>query len=201
MVLNHRNGFIEVIVGPMFAGKTEELIRRVKRMQYAKKNIVVFKPSIDNRYGDDDVVSHDDNRTKSINIQSAQAIIDHVLHDTDVIAVDEVQFLGVETIKILNAYADKGKRVIVSGLDLDFRGEPFGIVPVLAATAEYVTKLSAVCVKCGAPATRTQRMVNGKPAKYHDPVILIGAKESYEARCRHCHKVYRKPKDPVVNTL
>lgn len=193
MVLNQKEGWIEVITGPMFAGKTEELIRRIKRLEYAKKNIIVFKPVIDNRYAENEVVSHNNNRTKSVNIASVKEIFDHVTNDTDVVAVDEVQFLEPETVEILNYLADKGKRVIVSGLDTDFRGEPFSFMPKLIAIAEFVTKLTAVCVKCSAPATRTQRIVNGKPAKYMDPIVLIGASESYEARCRKCHKVYRKP--------
>jgi thymidine kinase len=193
MVLNQKEGWIEVITGPMFAGKTEELIRRIKRLEYAKKNIIVFKPVIDNRYAENEVVSHNNSRTKSVNISSSKEIFDHVTQDTDVVAIDEVQFLEPETVAILDYLADKGKRVIVSGLDTDFRGEPFSFMPRLISIAEFVTKLTAVCVKCSAPATRTQRIVNGKPAKYMDPIVLIGASESYEARCRKCHKVYRKP--------
>ena len=194
MHLNQKDGWIEVITGPMFAGKTEELLRRVKRLEYAKKNIVVFKPMIDDRYAENEVVSHNDNRTRSVNISLAKEIFDYVDKETDVVAIDEVQFLDDEAVKIIEFLASKGKRIIVSGLDKEFRGEPFTFMPKLLALAEYVTKLTAVCVKCGAPATRTQRIVNGKPAKYNDPIVLIGAEESYEARCRSCHKVYRKPK-------
>jgi thymidine kinase len=193
MYLNQKGGWIEVITGPMFAGKTEELLRRVKRLEYAKKNIVVFKPLIDDRYSENEVVSHNKNKTKSVNISKASEIFDHVTKDTDVVAIDEIQFLDEESVKICEFLASKGVRVIVSGLDKEFRGEPFSFMPKLLAIAEYVTKLTAVCVKCGAPATRTQRIVNGKPAKYNDPIVLIGAEESYEARCRVCHKVYRKP--------
>ena len=193
MHLNQKDGWVEVICGSMFAGKTEELLRRVRRLEYAKKNIVVFKPLIDNRYAQNEVVSHDNTRTKSVNIGLARQIFDHIDTDTDVVAIDEVQFLDEEAVDIINHLADRGIRVIVSGLDKDFRGEPFSFMPKLVATAEYVTKLTAICVKCGAPATRTQRIVNGKPAKYNDPIIVIGAEESYEARCRQCHKVYRKP--------
>ncbi len=193
MYLNQKDGWIEVICGPMFAGKTEELLRRVKRLEYAKKNIVVFKPTIDNRYADNEVVSHNKNRTKSVNISYARQIYQHIDTNTQVVAVDEIQFLDEEAVQICEHLASKGIRVIVSGLDKDFRGEPFSFMPKLLAIAEYVTKLTAICVKCGIPATRTQRMVNGKPAKYNDPIVLIGAEESYEARCRHCHKVYRKP--------
>lgn len=194
MRLNQKEGWIEVITGPMFAGKTEELLRRVNRLEYAKKNIVVFKPVIDNRYADDEVVSHNKNKTKSVNIQKAEDMFMHVTKETEVIVIDEVQFLDGATVDIINAFADAGKRVIVSGLDTDFRGVPFSFMPTLLSIAEYVTKLSAVCLECGSPATRTQRIVNGKPARYLDPIVLIGASESYEARCRKCHKVYRKPK-------
>lgn len=193
MYLNQKDGWIEVICGPMFAGKTEELLRRVKRLEYAKKNIVVFKPLMDNRYAENEVVSHNQNRTKSVNISFARQIFEHIDTNTQVVAVDEIQFLDEEAVQICEHLASKGIRVIVSGLDKDFRGEPFSFMPKLLSIAEYVTKLTAICVKCGIPATRTQRMVNGKPAKYNDPIVLIGAEESYEARCRHCHKVYRKP--------
>lgn len=193
MYLNQKDGWIEVICGPMFAGKTEELLRRVKRLEYAKKNIVVFKPLIDNRYADNEVVSHNNNRTKSVNISRSNQIFDHIDSETDVVAIDEIQFLDEEAVQICEFLAEKGVRVIVSGLDRDFRGEPFSFMPRLLAIAEYVTKLTAICVKCGIPATRTQRIVNGRPARYDDPIVLIGAEESYEARCRSCHKVYRKP--------
>lgn len=194
MYLNQKNGWIEVITGPMFAGKTEELLRRVKRLEYAKQNIVVFKPLIDNRYAENEVVSHNHNRTRSVNISQAKEIFEYVNKDTNVVAIDEVQFLDEEAVRICEFLADKGIRVIVSGLDREFRGEPFTFMPKLLAIAEYVTKLTAVCVQCGAPATRTQRIVNSKPARYNDPIVLIGAEESYEARCRRCHKVYRAPK-------
>lgn len=194
MYLNQKNGWIEVITGPMFAGKTEELLRRVKRLEYAKQNIVVFKPLIDNRYAENEVVSHNKNRTRSVNISQAKEIFEYVDKNTDVVAIDEIQFLDEEAVRICEFLADKGIRVIVSGLDREFRGEPFSFMPKLLAIAEYVTKLTAVCVKCGVPATRTQRIVNGKPARYNDPIVLIGAEESYEARCRKCHKVYRAPK-------
>ena len=193
MYLNQKDGWIEVICGPMFAGKTEELLRRVRRLEYAKKNIVVFKPLIDDRYADNEVVSHNNSRTKSVNISYARQIFDHIDSDTQVVAIDEVQFLDGESVQICEYLASKGIRVIVSGLDKDFRGEPFSFMPKLLSMAEYVTKLTAICVKCGIPATRTQRIVDGKPAKYNDPIVLIGAEESYEARCRQCHKVYRKP--------
>lgn len=194
VVLKQKEGWIEVICGPMFAGKTEELLRRIKRLEYAKANIVVFKPALDDRYATSEVVSHNQNRTESYNIHESHDVFKYVKKDTDVVAIDEIQFLDESILEIIEYLADEGKRVIVSGLDTDFRAEPFSFMPKLMAKAEVVTKLTAVCVKCGAPATRTQRIVDGKPARYLDPIVLIGASESYEARCRHCHKVYRKPK-------
>lgn len=193
MYLNQKDGWIEVITGPMFAGKTEELLRRVKRLEYAKKHIVVFKPLMDDRFSESEVVSHNNNRTKSVDISFSNQIFDYIDSNTDVVAIDEVQFLDSEAVEIIEFLAGKGIRIILSGLDKDFRGEPFSFMPKLLSLAEYVTKLTAICVKCGRPATRTQRIVNGKPARYIDPIVLIGAEESYEARCRTCHKVYRKP--------
>jgi thymidine kinase len=189
-----KDGRIEIITGPMFAGKTEELLRRIRRLQYAKKNIVVFKPTIDDRYSMNEVVSHDKNRTKSVNISRAEEMFEHVDSNIEVVAIDEIQFLNEEVCEIIESFAAQGIHVIVSGLDTDFRGEPFGFIPKILSKAESVVKLSAICVQCGAPGTKTQRMVDGKPARYHDPIVLIGASESYEARCRHCHRVYAKPK-------
>lgn len=188
----YRNGWVEVISGCMFAGKTEELIRRVNVLMFAKKNIIVFKPKIDNRYSDDKVVSHAGSSIKSVVISDSQEILKHVTDNTEVVAIDEVQFFDSGVVKVCDQLANKGIRVIVAGLDTDFRGEPFGIMPKLITCAEFVTKLTAVCNACGAPATRTQRIINGAPANYNDPVILVGASESYEARCRHCHVVLGK---------
>lgn len=193
MYIKQKEGWIEVITGPMFAGKTEELIRRVRRLEYAKQNIIVFKPQLDNRYAENEVVSHNNSRTKSINISNAKQIMDYVDDDTEVVAIDEIQFLDEDAVEICEYLADHGVRVIVSGLDRDFRGEPFTFMPKLLSLAEEVTKLSAICVKCHTPATRTQRILNGKPANYTDPVILVGAQDSYEARCRHCHDVPGRP--------
>ena len=153
MHLNQKDGWIEVISGPMFAGKTEELLRRVKRLEYAKKNIVVFKPLMDNRFAENEVVSHNKNRTRSVNISLAKEIFDYIDSETEVVAIDEIQFLDEEAVKIVEYLASRGVRVIVSGLDKEFRGEPFSFMPKLLAIAEYVTKLTAICVKCGAPAT------------------------------------------------
>ena len=189
-----QKGWLEVICGPMFAGKSEELIRRVKTLSYAHQKIMAFKPAIDNRYDKTAIASHDGDKYPSYAVKTAQDIKNLVTQDTQVVAIDEVQFFGSEIVDICEEFADKGMRVIVAGLDTDFRGEPFGPMPELLARAEFVTKLSAACTVCGCAATRTQRLVNGKPANYDDPVILVGAKESYEARCRKHHIVPNKPK-------
>jgi thymidine kinase len=193
MEIVNKLGWIEVISGPMFSGKSEELIRRVKRLEYAKKDVLVFKPMIDNRYALDEVVSHAKRSTKSINIQASKDIFDHVSENTYAIAVDEVQFLDEGIIEVAQALAKRGMRVILAGLDTDFRGEPFMVVAKLLSMAEYIQKLAAICVVCGEPATRTQRIISGKPAYYEDPIIKVGASESYEARCRHCHQVPHHP--------
>ena len=196
MDVEARAGSIEVICGCMFAGKTEELVRRIRRMEYAKKSVIIFKPGIDNRYSDTEVVSHNNRRVKSVQIKVAKDIYKHIDEKNlpYAIAVDEVQFLDSEIVEVCEHFADLGVRVIVAGLDQDFRGEPFGVMPILLAKAEEVTKLTAICQVCGAPATRTQRIIDGKPANYNDPIVLVGAKEQYEARCRHHHEVPGKNK-------
>lgn len=195
MDIQLKEGWIEVICGCMFAGKTEELLRRVRRIEYAKKDVIVFKPQIDNRYSENEVVSHNNTKTKSINIRKSSDIHNYLKdHLPYAIVIDEIQFLDEGVIDVCNYYADKGVRVICAGLDKDFRGEPFGVMPKLLAIAERVTKLDAICQVCGGIATRTQRIINGKPAYYDDPVILVGAKEQYEARCRHCHIVLKRDK-------
>lgn len=193
MYQQYKEGWIEVICGCMFAGKTEELIHRIKTLEYAKKQILVVKPSIDNRYSNDEIASHSGYRVKSVNADNAIQILDFITKDTQVVAIDECQFFDYNLIQVCEFLADKGIRVICAGLDKDFRGEPFGIMPELLVRAEFVTKLTAVCNVCGSPATRSQRLVNGKPADYNDPIVLVGAKESYEPRCRHCHEVPNKP--------
>ncbi|HRT68613.1 MAG TPA: thymidine kinase [Bacilli bacterium] len=196
MDLQLKDGWIEVITGSMYAGKTEELLRRIKRIEYAKKRVIVFKPKIDDRYSSCEVVSHNNGRTKSVNVTKSSDILDYLVEPYPyAIAIDEVQFLDEKIIGVCEKFANKGVRVIVAGLDRNFRGEPFGVMPELLARAEYVTKLVAICSVCGAPATRTQRLINGQPANYNDPIILVGAKEQYEARCRHCHKVPGKDDD------
>ena len=188
-----QKGWIEVICGPMFAGKSEELIRRVKTLSYAHQKIVAFKPAIDNRYDKRAIASHDGEKYQAFAIKSAEDILPLVESDVQVVAIDEVQFFKDSIVSICESLADRGVRVIVAGLDTDFRGEPFGVMPLLLARAEFVTKLSAACTVCGCAATRTQRLVDGKPANYDDPIILVGAKESYEARCRKHHIVPNKP--------
>lgn len=193
MYNQYREGWIEVICGCMFAGKTEELIRRINVLSYARKNILVFKPKIDDRYSTTEIASHAGSKLPCIVISEAKEILDHVNYDTDVVAIDEVQFFDEDVVDICEYLADSGLRVMVAGLDKDFRGEPFGVLPDLLTRAEFVTKLTAVCAKCGAPATRTQRIINGKPASFNDPIVLVGAKEAYEPRCRHCHEIVEKP--------
>ena len=188
-----QKGWIEVICGPMFAGKSEELIRRVKTLSYAHQKIVAFKPAIDNRYDKSAIASHDGEKYQAFAIKSAEDILPLVESDVQVVAIDEVQFFKDSIVSICESLADRGVRVIVAGLDTDFKGEPFGVMPLLLARAEFVTKLSAACTVCGCAATRTQRLVDGKPANYDDPIILVGAKESYEARCRKHHIVPNKP--------
>ncbi|NMB01081.1 MAG: thymidine kinase [Firmicutes bacterium] len=185
--------WLEVIVGSMFSGKSEELIRRVKRAAIAKQNVLVFKPAIDHRYGVEKVAAHNGMAVDCVPVQRAEDILRQVDDTTHVVAIDEVQFFTDDVISVCQELVRKGKRVIVAGLDQDFRGEPFGPVPVLMALAEQVTKLNAICVVCGRFASRTQRLIDGKPARYDDPIILIGATENYEARCNRYHEVPGKP--------
>ena len=189
----HEEGSIEMICGSMFCGKTEELIRRARRAQIAKQKVLVFKPALDDRYEVENLASHNGVSFAAVSVADASAILEAVDADTDVVIVDEVQFFDDGIIGICNTLADAGKRVIVAGLDNNFRGEPFGPVPALMAQADIIDKLHAICVVCGAPATRTQRLLDGRPASYDDPIIMVGASEVYEARCRRCHEVPGKP--------
>lgn len=182
MYIMKQSGWLELICGSMFSGKSEELIRRIKRATFAKQEVKVFKPAIDNRYSAESVVSHNGTSIVCHAIASPEEIFQYISKETDVIGVDEVQFFDETIVGTLTSLADQGYRVIAAGLDLDFRGEPFGVVPDLMALAETVTKAQAVCSVCGSPASRTQRLINGKPASYDDPVILVGASEAYEAR-------------------
>ncbi len=189
--MRHHSGSIEVICGSMFSGKTEELIRRLKRATIAKQKVQVFKPSIDVRYDAEKVTSHAGLAFDAIAIKKAEEIPVLLDPGTTVVGVDEAQFLDEKLVEVLGALADKGIRVLVAGLDLDFRGEPFGCIPALMAKAEKVDKLQAICISCGEPACRTQRLVNNHPAHYNDPVVIVGAAEMYEARCRKHHEVPR----------
>lgn len=189
--MNHHRGRVEIICGSMFSGKTEELIRRVRRAQIARQRVQVFKPTIDTRYSVERVTSHNGQDYDARPCASSQEIAQCISPDTTVVAVDEAQFFDEGLIAVVQQLAARGVRVIVAGLDLDFRGEPFGPIPRLLCEAEDVTKLHAICVVCGEEASRTQRLVNGQPARYDDPIILVGAAEAYEARCREHHLVPR----------
>ncbi len=187
--LKNDGGRIEVIVGEMFSGKTEELIRRLRRATIARQRVQVFKPKIDNRYGEEKVVSHIGQNFEADPVANASEMLDKVKKDSSVIAIDDVHFMGSEVVGFVEKLADSGKRVIVAGLDLDFRGVPFGPMPDLMARAEVVDKLHAICVVCGEEASRTQRLIDGQPAAFDDLVVLVGAAETYEARCRRDHEV------------
>jgi thymidine kinase len=189
---SYNGGWIEVISGSMFSGKTEELIRRVRRARIAQRKIQVFKPLMDARFHAEQVASHNGLQWEAVPVGNAREIPERLDPDTTIVAVDEVQFFDWEISKVCNELAGRGLRLILAGLDMDFRGEPFGPMPLLMAEAEEVTKLQAICVTCGAPASRTQRLIDDQPAAYDDPIILVGGSESYEARCRHCHEVPRK---------
>jgi thymidine kinase len=185
-----RDGWVEVISGVMFSGKSEELLRRVRRSVLARRKVQVFKSHLDERYGGLQVVStHDGGRIESEPLSSSVELMERIRPDTAVVAVDEVQFLDDGIIDVANALADRGVRVILAGTDMDFRGQPFGPIASLLAIAEQVDKLHAICVKCGNLATRNQRLIDGRPAAAEGPTIHIGGLESYEARCRSCHEV------------
>jgi thymidine kinase len=187
--MKHHTGRVEVICGSMFSGKTEELIRRARRAVIAKQNVQVFKPDIDTRYSVQRVTSHNGLAFEAVPVPSAQAILEQLTPDTTVVAIDEAQFFDSGIEQVAEQLANSGIRVIIAGLDMDFRGEPFGPMPALLCRADEVLKLHAICMVCGENATRTQRLVNGQPARYDDPVILVGAAEAYEARCRDHHAV------------
>lgn len=193
MYYHPTSGWVEVICGSMFSGKTEELIRRVRRAQIARQNVQVFKPALDNRYSVDSVASHNGMAFQAEVVENALELLQRVKPDTDVVAIDEVQFFDWDIADVVELLANRGVRVICAGLDMDFRGEPFGPMPLLMARAERVDKLHAICMVCGNEASRTQRLIDGKPAHYDDPVIMVGAQEVYEARCRACHEVPGKP--------
>ncbi|CCU80003.1 Thymidine kinase [Halanaerobium saccharolyticum subsp. saccharolyticum DSM 6643] len=184
-----KSGWLEVITGPMYCGKSEELIRRLRRVKIAKQKVKVFKPVLDNRYSKKDVVSHSGNSIEAVPVDHPEEILKRIDASVDVVGIDEAQFFHEDLIEICEDLADRGKRVILAGLDRDFRNQPFGPMPELMARAEYVDKLHAICIQCGEPASRTQRLIDGEPAAADDPVILVGAAEVYEARCRSCHAI------------
>jgi thymidine kinase len=190
--MKHLTGSIEIICGSMFCGKTEELIRRLRRAVIARQNVQVFKPIIDNRYLVSKVASHNGEAFEALPVNKALDIKKALKKDTTVVGIDEAQFFDDELIEIVEEFANNGIRVLVAGLDTDFKGEPFGVMPVLMAIAERVDKLHAICMVCGELASCTQRLVNGQPAHYDDPIIIVGAAEMYEARCRKHHQVPRE---------
>lgn len=189
--MGHTQGSIEVICGSMFSGKTDELIRRLVRATIARQKVQVFKPAIDVRYAAGKVTSHAGADFDAIPVQKAADILARVDSNSTIIGIDEAQFMDDDVVRVAQELADLGKRVLVAGLDMDFRGEPFGPMPLLMSKAERVDKLHAICMVCGEEASRTQRLVNGRPARYDDPVVIVGAAELYEARCRLHHEVPR----------
>jgi thymidine kinase len=192
------DGWIEVISGVMFSGKSEELLRRVRRALIAKKRVQVFKSHLDDRYGGVFTISsHDGQQADAIPVSNSVQIAGAVEDGVEVVAIDEAQFLDDGVVTVANALADRGIRVIVAGTDMDFRGEPFGPIPLLLAVAEKVDKLHAICVRCGDLATRNQRLIDGRPAPAEGPTIQVGGSESYEARCRRCHEVPARDRSQV----
>lgn len=182
-------GSIVVICGSMFAGKSEELIRRARRALYAKKKVQVFKPSIDNRYDESMVVTHMGIKHEAVPVKNVRDLAGCIDKNTDVVLIEEAQFFDRSLSALAVKLADEGMEVILAGLDQDFRREPFGPMPELMAVADEVVKLRAICMNCGAPASHTYRQIDGKPAHRDDPIVLIGATEAYEARCRNCFKL------------
>jgi thymidine kinase len=182
-----RGGWLEVICGPMFSGKSEEMIRRLRRAEIATQRVVIFKPRIDDRYDASDVVSHAGIRMRAVAVSSVPELLTRA-RGFDVVGIDEVQFFEAAIVPAALGLADRRARVVASGLDRDFRRLPFGPMPELLAHAEFVDKLQAVCHRCGGPATTTQRLVDGRPAPYSGETVLVGAAEQYEARCRDCHE-------------
>jgi thymidine kinase len=189
--MRHTHGSIEVVCGSMFSGKTDELIRRLVRATIAKQKVQVFKPAIDVRYAVEKVTSHAGSNYDATPVERSNDVLTNIAADTTVVAIDEAQFFDPGVVQVVQQLAGRGIRVLVAGLDTDFRGEPFGPMPILMSIAEHVDKLHAICMVCGDEASRTQRLVNGTPARYDDPVVIVGASEMYEARCRVHHEVPR----------
>lgn len=186
-------GSITVICGSMFSGKTEELIRLVRRAMHARKQVQVFKSALDTRCDTTVIRTHDGTSFTAMAVADSRAIEANVTASTQLLAIEEIQFLDDGVVSLCQRLADRGVEVIVAGLDQDFRGQPFGFMPTLMALADNVMKLHAICKVCGGEASRTQRLLDGRPAKWDEPTILIGADESYEARCRRCHHVRSAP--------
>jgi len=192
--IKQKQGTLEIICGPMFSGKSEELIRRIRRAQFAKLKVLTCKHSLDNRHMIECVVTHNGNKLEAEAVENVDDIFKLGLQEhIDVVGIDEAQWFDNQLISITCRLIDAGKRVIIAGLDLDFRGVPFGCMPTLLAIADHITKLQAICTVCGQDAHFTQRVVNDKPAKYNDPVVLVGAQEAYQARCRDCHAIDKRP--------
>ncbi len=189
--MKHTKGSIEVVTGSMFCGKTDELIRRLRRATIARQKVQVFKPAVDVRYAVEKVTSHAGAEFDALPVEESAEIWKHLKDDVTVVAIDETQFFDEGIIDVAKQLAERGIRVIVAGLDMDFRAEPFGPMPALMAQAEEVSKLRAICMVCGEEASRSQRLVNGQPARYDDPIVIVGADELYEARCRDHHEVPR----------
>lgn len=188
-----KKGRLEVVCGSMFSGKSEELIRRLKRAKIAKKEIIAFKHSFDNRTTLEHVATHNGNTIEALAVEHASLIAKTTPLSAEVIGIDEAQFFTHELIEVALDLVESGKIVIIAGLNLDYRGVPFGPMPTLISLADNVTKLSAICIICGSDAYFSQRLVNGNPAKYDDPLIQIGAQDCYQARCRSCFVIDRKP--------
>ncbi|MCG2787920.1 MAG: thymidine kinase [Anaerolineae bacterium] len=189
--MKHKTGSIEVVCGSMFSGKTDELIRRLRRAVIARQKVQVFKPAIDVRYAVEKVTSHAGADFEAVPVRNSAEIALKLYTDTTVVGVDEAQFFDDGIVEVTRQLSERGIRVLVAGLDTDFRAEPFGPMPTLMAVAEHVDKLQAICMVCGEPASRTQRLLDGKPARYDEPVVIVGAAEMYEARCREHHQVPR----------
>jgi thymidine kinase len=185
--LNHParpgSGWLEVVTGSMFSGKSEELIRRVRRAQIARQRVQLFKPRVDDRYAEDEIVSHSDMKMPSQTVATAREILERLDDRTEVVAVDEAQFFDASLVGVVEGLANRGLRVIVAGLDQDYTGRPFDPMPQLLAVAEYVDKMLAICMRCGAPANRSQRLVESRD------VVVVGGAKQYEARCRRCFQL------------
>lgn len=194
MIVMAPKGRLEVICGSMFSGKSEELIRRLKRAQLAQLSVIAIKHAFDNsRVATECVVSHNGTKLAAVALEKPRDLLPLVPHDAHVIGIDEIQFFSEEIVSVICHFINAGKRIIVAGLDLDFRGQPFGCMPTLMAIADDITKLKAICICCGADAHYSQRLVNGQPARYHDPIVMVGAHEAYQPRCRNCHQIDQQP--------